>query len=140
MEKFKKGFTLGELLTTIAIAGILGSIALASIKPLQERGRIQAAYITASSIIAPANGCMEDKKPLSETSGVPVVGTKLCTGATDAWPAFADTQWEWYRVENNASNNTFRAYAVETAPSKVGCITCTIFACSKDLAATCPAP
>jgi len=140
MKKYQKGFTLGELLITIAIMGILGVTALVSTKNIQEASRIKTVYIAMSSVIAAGNGCMEDKKPLSATSNVPVAGQPLCDGAHDVWPDISDSEWEWYYLENNAFNNTFKAYARDTATDKVGCITCTVFACAKDLTATCPTP
>lgn len=140
MKKYQKGFTLGELLITIAIMGILGVTALVSTKNIKEATRIKTVYIAASSVIAAGNGCMEDKKPLSETSGVPVAGQPLCDGAHDVWPDLSDSEWEWHHLTNNAFNNTFEAYAVDTKTDAVGCIKCTVFACAKDLTTTCPAP
>lgn len=137
MKKFKKGFTIGELLVTIAIAGILSTIAFTSLKGFRENARIESALLAASSVIAPGNECMDKRAILDPDKSTPVVGELMCAELNGKWPSFEDTKWDWWYTETNTFNNTFSVEAYDTT-SATGCITCTNFACSEDYTADCP--
>ncbi|MDD5397318.1 MAG: type II secretion system protein [Candidatus Moranbacteria bacterium] len=93
--KFEKGFTLVELLTVIAIIGILASVVLVSMQGSVEKSKTASAITTLSSLLPELVTCADDNG--IATSATPGAGNIVCcnksgcptvqSGHSVTWPA-----------------------------------------------------
>lgn len=78
----KRGFTLIEVLLTILIIGIIGSVVFVAIGNQRQKTKVNAAFQSVQGVLDLAHECNFLKKPLS----MPLVGSDICTGSASKWP------------------------------------------------------
>ncbi len=135
------GFTLVELLVTIAIIGILSSVAVVNLGSARDKAKIAAMQETLASLRPVVSICFSDQQTLlgGETSDPCGVGIKphpasiLCTGASTSWPDL-ETQydgWSYCDCESNVSAGTYRFGIIASGGEAATCSGATSIICTE---------
>jgi len=133
--KLKKGFTLIEILITIAILGILAGIILVKLNGARERSHDKAALSTMESLSKAVGACLISKETLTNLTfwwwfpgpptGLwfhpPTVGTPVCGDSRQVWPELKNG---WSIVAVTSEATIAEGYYVIRAVNGTKNITC----------------
>jgi prepilin-type N-terminal cleavage/methylation domain-containing protein len=110
-SKFKKGFTVMELLVVVAIIAILAAITIGSLSAQRSKARINSAKTTAYSVVKPGIACLQDNFTLSSTTAGYDGSTPLavCSGSSANWPPLP-TGWTWGTSTPTYSNVSIQRF------------------------------
>lgn len=119
MYNSQKGFTLIEVLLTMLIISILGTIVFVAIGNQRQKARVTAALQSVQGVPDFAHECNFLKKPLS----TPVAGNPICSGSTSEWPDVSSSssgECDYDNLGFVGSNYNFLVICVE-AGKKIAC-------------------
>jgi type IV pilus assembly protein PilE len=119
MKNKASGFTLIELMITVAIIGILAAIALPAYQQYVLRGKLAEAYSQLASLQLKMEQYYQDNR----TYGSGAKGTDSC-GIRDVLAAAGKVKYFDYKIECN--DQTFTAYADGVAAMGTGGFTFTV--------------
>ena len=117
-KSYKKGFTLVEMLTVVAIIGILTGVVIVGTQGAKERSKRVSALTTASSVLPELVTCGDDG---GFASSAPAAGECICciaansctssclSGHTERWPNLVNkTGWDYGSTLGSISNGDYQ--------------------------------
>ncbi len=115
MKNNYKGFTLVELLTVIAIIGILAGVLFISLGKQRERARTASAMTTVKSIMPYAQECLFKGESLT---AMPVtVGAAICLNSKTNWPDIGPIECSYI----NGTSTTWKVECDFVTPLTIIC-------------------